>query len=401
MNQRYLIGALFTSAVVNVVLLVALFLVWQTDPPMEVTLVRPPTVTNILKPMRTNVTVEARSLRWSDIESTNYFLYISNLRGFGCPEPTLRDIITAEIDELYADRLAREVVTPAHQWWRTTPDPELKRLANEQKEALDAERRQLLAQLLGPEAQAAVAETRRQDSPTPLDGPILGSLTDAKRILVRGIEERHRDRVAALSASDEDAPPNPPEADEIARSEADARAELARVLSPEELEEYLLRYSRTADQLRSQTAKFEPTQEEFRALFRAVDPLNQELAALSDDASEKADIERVELLAKREAAMEDVLDTKRYAQLQLTQDPYYIAVRDTAKRLSLPDSQVLPMYEINQLTREERTRILNDASMTTEEQTEQLASIEQARLDSLRRLLGETAFRQLHTTSGP
>ena len=41
---------------------------------------------------------------WSQLESTNYHAYITNLRRVGCPEQTIRDIITADIDGVYAGR---------------------------------------------------------------------------------------------------------------------------------------------------------------------------------------------------------------------------------------------------------------------------------------------------------
>ena len=40
-------------------------------------------------------------LRWSQLESIDYPTYIANLRGIGCPEETIRDIITADIASLY------------------------------------------------------------------------------------------------------------------------------------------------------------------------------------------------------------------------------------------------------------------------------------------------------------
>lgn len=39
--------------------------------------------------------------RWSQLESTNYLTYIANLRNIGCPEQTLRDIITADVDSAF------------------------------------------------------------------------------------------------------------------------------------------------------------------------------------------------------------------------------------------------------------------------------------------------------------
>ena len=40
----------------------------------------------------------AATFRWSDLESTDYRAYIANLRGVGCPEATVHDIITADVD---------------------------------------------------------------------------------------------------------------------------------------------------------------------------------------------------------------------------------------------------------------------------------------------------------------
>src|SRR5258708_21648472 len=40
----------------------------------------------------------------SRLESEDYRLYAANLRGIGCPEATIRDIITADVDDLYSRR---------------------------------------------------------------------------------------------------------------------------------------------------------------------------------------------------------------------------------------------------------------------------------------------------------
>src|SRR2546430_8064984 len=45
-------------------------------------------------------------INWASIESTNYHTYIQNLRGIGCPEETVRDIILTDISKLFAKRRA-------------------------------------------------------------------------------------------------------------------------------------------------------------------------------------------------------------------------------------------------------------------------------------------------------
>jgi hypothetical protein len=49
-------------------------------------------------------TSSAAGFRWSQLESEDYPTYISNLRGIGCPEQTIREIITADLDDLFAPR---------------------------------------------------------------------------------------------------------------------------------------------------------------------------------------------------------------------------------------------------------------------------------------------------------
>ena len=48
--------------------------------------------------------VTTSPLKWSEIESQDYAIYIANLRKAGCPEPVLRRIIHAELTELYAKK---------------------------------------------------------------------------------------------------------------------------------------------------------------------------------------------------------------------------------------------------------------------------------------------------------
>ena len=42
--------------------------------------------------------------RWSQLETPDFATYVKNLRGIGCPEPTIRDIIGGELSEIYAQK---------------------------------------------------------------------------------------------------------------------------------------------------------------------------------------------------------------------------------------------------------------------------------------------------------
>src|SRR6266436_2371542 len=57
--------------------------------------------------MRTTTALETDKLDWRSIESEDYRAYIKNLREIKCPEETIRDIIIADVNKLFARRRAR------------------------------------------------------------------------------------------------------------------------------------------------------------------------------------------------------------------------------------------------------------------------------------------------------
>src|SRR6266542_6931598 len=223
--------------------------------------------------VKTNVIVRRLHFSWEDVESDDYAKYIDNLREIGCPESTIRDIIVADVNQLYAKRQAAEIVSPDQQWWRSEPDPNVEKAANEALEALDKERRELLTRLLGPSWNTSQEQNLGK---VPLTGPVLGSLPKETKQAVQDLSARANKRLQALLDSEsEDGKPVDPAA--LARLRKETREELARLLTPEQLEEYLLRYSQNAVQLRSELRNLNLTPDEFRRIFRARDPLDQQL----------------------------------------------------------------------------------------------------------------------------
>src|SRR5688572_29881660 len=50
---------------------------------------------------------------WAQVESTDFKVYIANLRAINCPEETIQDIIMAEVEKLYNSR--RRTLFPPRQ----------------------------------------------------------------------------------------------------------------------------------------------------------------------------------------------------------------------------------------------------------------------------------------------
>jgi len=99
------------SILLNLGLLGCLVLVVRTERrvisesvPRVVSELRPQVTPAVAPEPQASPGAEAKPFAWSQIESTNYQTYIANLRGIGCPDQTIRDLITADVDSLYAPR---------------------------------------------------------------------------------------------------------------------------------------------------------------------------------------------------------------------------------------------------------------------------------------------------------
>lgn len=333
--------------------------------------------------VKTNVVLRRQFLSWAHVESPDYTVYIANLRSIGCPEQTIRDIIIADVDALYAKRRATEVITPEQEWWRSEPSPEVVKLANEKLVALDTERRALLTKLLGPEWEGGdLTNLPRPSRPgVALDGTILGVLSPDTKQAVADISARAEQRMQQYLDNMRAAGKNPDPA-ELARLRQQTRTELAGVLSPQQLEEYLLRYSQTANNLRSEFGKlkyFNATPDEFRAIFRATDPIEQQIELLGSGTDPVTVAQRNALLQQRDGAIKLALGADRYRQYVEMHDPLYQQAMAQAIQNGDPSSAEA-IYGINLVAANQQNQITN-ANLTDSQKAIELKQLE---LDQLK-----------------
>jgi len=392
--------ALLVSLGLNLALLLAWFFQPRPVPVRRPVIARHSVIaTNILRTVRTNVIVQPQLFSWKDIESGDYLAYIQNLRSVGCPRDTIRDIIVADVNQLFARRRATEVGSITHQWWRSDPDPDVLQETMDKVQGLEKERRELLTFLLGPHWETAAELASVPDSSITLDGPLLSDLSVEARQAVRDLEMKSAERRNAYARA-QTADGKPVDPAELARLRAQTRDELAKVLTPAQLEEYLLRYSNNATQLREALRGFSASQDEFRAIFHATDSLDSQLQMLqgaTDPASVKR---RQELEQQKDDALKQALPLDRYALYKLNQDPGFQQARDVAEEFGASPETALSLYQLNQASQQERRGILQDPTLSAEDQARKLAELDAARQDGLRQLLGEEAAKSLLERGG-
>src|SRR5688572_17307290 len=122
---------------------------------------KPTKVDRARRSLETIVVDGTNSFRWTSVESDDYREYIANLRAIGCPEETIRDIIIADVNKLYAGRMAALYPSPKDfKYWQT----DTREARTQQREAgrkrrdLENEKRELIKELLGIDYEAEMAK---------------------------------------------------------------------------------------------------------------------------------------------------------------------------------------------------------------------------------------------------
>ena len=380
---------LLISVVLNVMLAVSCLLIWRAHCAAVTARSRD---TNSLVLIATNKLIPVyrkQFFTWNEIETPDYQQYITNLRNIACPEQTIRDIITADVNQLYARKRQTDIPDPYEQWWRTESDADFAKTLAQKTKALDDERRLLLARLLGADWERNKETVRTRDY-LRLEGEVLGNLTPEARRAVQDIVDQSQRVLASLRIGGKTVSP----ADQV-KVEQDLRTQLAAVLSPQQLEEFNLRYSANAQNLRSDLGQlkfFKTTPDEFRNLFRATDGLDLKIRMLGDATEPAAQQELQGLKQQRETAVKNTVGPERYAEYVRLQDPAYRDAMATATNSAggtLPQSAGL-IYRINQESAVERELVLLDPNLTESQRAIEMLKIQLEQVKAQSQARGET-----------
>lgn len=380
--------AIFIASISLNVLLVGLW-VGRREQPSEPAPPAPSDIAAVDPVIRTNVTIRQQFFSWEEVESEAYPTYIENLRRINCPEQTIRDIIIADVDDLYAERYRTEVPPASQQWWQDAPDPDLLRLAEAQRRILDQEREVLLTRLLGPDWNAPQISGSVATIEVPLDGPTLGSLPDETKEAVQVVSAQAQQTFEAIldQAQRDGAEPNPAA---IAALQQSLRMELAPLLGPRQLEEVLIRYAPTAHRLREELATlelFNVSEDEFRRLFLGVEKYDLELMQLTADGS-TAPSQRTRILEQRRIAFQNALGPARYAEYERLLDPDYRAALAAANEAGNANAAGI-IYAIDMAGKVEQANIRAEPGMTPLQREIELKRLELEQLEAAAIALGQ------------
>lgn len=330
---------------------------------------------------------------WARLDSADLSTLIARLRAAGFTAPVIRSIVNARVEARFHARIAEltheSLTTP---FWKPEPlgTPSITRVLESMAE-ISRERVQLRRQLFGDEFftrdQTAASESRRA---------IYGDLPSAK---VNFIEQISRD-YAEMEQQIRNASQGillPADREKLAFLQSERRRDLAAVLSPAELDDYLMRTSPITSRFRPALTVMDATEAEFRALYQ----IHLPHADVLFPAFGGSGLVTMEMLLQRRELRETLLAqasaalgesrAKEFFRAGITE---YQQLTRLAQRDNLPPGTAARVFDVRDQAANESKRIYENRALSTEEKRAALQALAQTTSNQLLVTLGSNAGQQ-------
>ncbi len=388
---------LVLSIALNIVL--AAFLL-RPQPAVEPTVTRDETVDSGIAGARPNSATRSpsaetvtntvvRQFNWETVESPDYREYIKNLRSIGVPEETIRDIIIADVNKLYAEKKKQARGEPKKfEFWKTgnpmaaiMGDPETVKAVR----ALEQEKNGVLT-ALGIEPNPMDALLMATAGGNPMD-TMFSFLPEEKRSQVVKIQTERQSKIMD-GAKDAMSDPSA-----ILKAQKEMENAIKAVLTPEEFLDYQLRFSTTAMMMRMQLPNFEPSEQEFLDVFKLRTAFDEEhsLAAVfnATTAEQKA---RTEAQSQLNEQIKNALGDDRYAEYERAQDFGYQQLTRITKQAELDTSIAINVYDMQKIAQDKANQIRSNQDLQPDQRQAALQAVRAETERSIQQTMGDKGW---------
>lgn len=305
---------------------------------------------------------------WSQMESTNYSVFATNLLAVGCPQETVRDILEARVADDFRTRV-RELTRPVQLrfWEAAAADSKIDDLFKDTPleaalEGLKTDKERALKELhsfLGSGKKASPADRN----------VLFGHLPEDKQRQLTALEDRHtqeRDTFKRETANLAPAERSLKSKALVDRHQAERRAQL----TDGEWDEAELRRSPQAAKVR-ELRGFTATPEELRSLARTLREFDtnvprpaRELNRPADDPAYQASLDERE--AQRRQFLTERLGAAGFAMFERAGDPRFHTLLKLARRLDLPAANAGQWLEMQETAQAQASQVRQDRTLPGE-----------------------------------
>jgi len=322
--------------------------------------------------------------RWETITSTSDdAAFVSQLRTEGFPTEVIRSLVRQRLYARYETRLKTLTQkTPAKPYWQSQypwSTRDFDPATRAEQRAIWSEIQNTLQSLLGPDADYNSGYRREHLARA------YGLIPSGK---VSEIEAVSRDYAEMRQSIRDNARGIILVADreKLAFLEKEKRADIAAILSPEELDEYDRRNSPAAADVRAKFQFFESTEEDFLKVFSLQHDFDERYGR--DNLSGEEQDRRKAAQPNLDRQIEAALGPTRYAEFQVANDINMSATRATMERIGLPPEHAAALVIIQRDAKTRAELIRNDHSLTSGQRDEQLAALQKKATDKASSILG-------------
>ena len=328
-----------------------------------------------------------RTFNWESVESADYRQYIANLRSVGCPDKTIRDIILADVTELYDQKkkLVRsggkkfEYWKPGMAAMMMGGDPE----TTAKLKAIDDERDKVLRDLgIEPDQKFQTAQALSQ-----IDN-IFSFLPEEKRGTVMKIMTDMQAKIAKTMEN------GTPDMAELNKVQKEMEKSIKALLTPEEALDYDLRLSNIANMMRMQSAGYEPNEKEFLDVFKLRKSFDDEFSMMVQPGDLPKDEQEKRATAEKKLKddIKATLDDQRFAEYERAQDYNFQAMLTAAKKSDLGVAEAAQVYDMKKVAEKKASELRANSTLSNEDRTAALQAIRAETERSMRQALGEKGW---------
>jgi hypothetical protein len=308
-----------------------------------------------------------RSFDWREIESADYRQYIANLRAVGCPEQTIRDIILADLNQVFAERAQAILPTPSTRDFWQKPAPRQRPDSNQvsQLRDLHEQKQSAIKQLLGIRLEGQESLNTLWIQPDSARTSLAFLPEEKRQAAYRALCETDLAYVSLREAGQ--------------TNQGRQAAVLSTILSSDELEEFRMRTNPEASFLRGELQYFDSTPEEFRTLLKL-----RETARTNTNTSSYPYVR----MAQEAEAFGQVFGVARAQEYARKADPFYCWASRAAERYGLAEDAPARAWEVKSQAITIVHQLHADAALTVEERRHLLQDLHQSTEAKLLGILG-------------
>jgi hypothetical protein len=314
---------------------------------------------------------------WAQLESEDYPTYIANLRSVGCPEETIRDIVLAEINKLYSKKFGERSASDRKVTYWESPRRAPADTRDWQRK-LTEEKNAVIKELLGIDQ---LAENRKTEQSLNQSDPRLAFLPEAKRAELQALEDRYVQLERDLYRNCKGVT-TPGDRNALEGLHQQKANELKALMTPEEMTEYDIRNSPSAQRLRWDLDSFQPSEAEFRAIYQAQAAENSSAAQEQGNNADKQSQDQLK------AALGD----DRYAEYQRCKDPNYQSLLRIGERFDLSRAVASEVYDLRAGVEAQRWQVQTNAQLSIEQRQAWLQALRDQTSAAVASLMGEKGF---------